>query len=206
MAVVAKYNHIGGRKFWILKPRPSTDSMTKEAVELTEEIASVVEYQPTHARDVLEYMYQFVNLINQGDEAMSEKTNEELLAEAPKQIGFERSVGIPRTGWLKKDLFYSPLHESIAKRDDVDMPLDGGRRVIYRKKKGIVGKSIGLAGYCLKRSAQFGGMTAIGTTFLVALGLASYGMHNVVENFTGYHLDADMVRSAIDRVKEVFCG
>ena len=203
----AKVDHgrIAGFR-WILKPQPSTDSIAKEAVELTEEIASVAEYQSTNARDVLEYMYQFVNLINQGDEAMSEvKTDEQLLAEAPTQIGYDRVVGFPQTGWFRRDLFFATSGEVKSGRICIDECTNEGRRVIYRKKKGIVGKSIGLAGYCLKRSAQFGGMTAIGTTFLVALGLASYGIHNVVESFTGYHLDADMVRSAIDRVKEVFC-
>ena len=183
-------------KRWILKPR--TDNITKEAVEMTEEIASVAEYQSANACDVLESMYQLANLISQGED-MSDKTNEELLKEAPEQLGYERSVGVPRTGRFRKDLFYSPLTRTISKRGDLTETLNGGRRVIYRKKKSKLRKTFDVATFIPRWSLANTWKPALGATFLLGATTCAVGC---AAHFLGYQFDPSVLMEKVGSVVE----
>ena len=139
---------------------------------------------------------------NQGED-MPEKTNEELLKEAPEQIGYERSVGVPRTGRFRKDLFYSPIDRKITKRDDLLTSRRGGRRVIYRKKKSKLRKTFDVATFIPRWSLANTWKPALGATFLLGATTCAVGC---AAHFLGYQFDPSVLvesaRSAVEGLNQ----
>ena len=142
-------------------------------------------------------------IFNHEGEDMSVKTNEELLKEAPEQIGYERSVGVPRTGRFKKDLFYSPIDGKILKGDFVNQARNEGRRVIYRKKKSKLRKTFDVATFIPRWSLANTWKPALGATFLLGATTCAVGC---AAHFLGYQFDPSVLvesaRSAVEGLNQ----
>ena len=148
-------------KRWILKPRN--------------------ENKPTDVP--MDTMKDEIVYLNQGEDM---KTDEELLKKAPEQLGYERSVGVPRTGRFRKDLFYSPIDRKITKRDDLLTSRRGGRRVIYRKKKSKLRRATGWTASKVWRGGEIGATA----TFLAVMATLAVGTS---AHFMDYLPDASVV-------------
>ena len=130
---------------------------------------------------------------------MSEKTNEELLNEAPEQIGFERSIGVPRTGRFKKDLYYSPVTKEIENGTNFVKSIDDGRRVIYRKKKSNLRKTLDVATFIPRWSLANTWKPALGATFLLGATTCAVGC---AAHFLGYQFDPSVLMEKVGSVVE----